>query len=940
MPHNIEQRRSQSSSHGKRKPAPIDLTASDDEPTLRKTARTSNTTTAGSQSQSDRDQWLEDEDDGNEVINLSQDGTDGAGEAFELYGTMHIKIVGIQYYDGHASINEHVLIRREPSNPYDSNAIRVNNVRGDQIGHLGRKFAASLAPFLDSGELIASAILAGSRGQFDIPIAVDLLGPADPEVRSDLIARMRRARLPVDAGMHKEREEKAQRAKELKDAVKKGKSNRNMLGGQGGFSGASTASGAQLEPSQTIEDIVSGSEQFNPREMGHVVEKFGVGEETLKTMPMLKTPAKTSTTLLPYQSQGLAWMLSKENPELPEEGSTEVVQLWKRTTQHPRWFTNIATNFTLKNQNPTLAKGGILADDMGLGKTLQVIALILADMEMQQNSDCEVDENSKATLIIAPVSVMSNWSSQIVQHVKADGRLKVLTYHGAGKNDNFKPADFAQFDVVVTTYGAIATQYMPRNSKNPIQVPSTAGLFSTNWRRIVLDEGHTIRNSKTKAALAATGLLARSRWVLSGTPIVNNLLDLHSLVKFLGITGGLEKREVYNNVLVRPLNLGHEDANFLLQALMGSFCLRRRKEMSFIDLRVPALTEYIHRIPFLPHEQAKYDALSAEAKGTLKDLHNRQRNNPKGTKTVYNVLLEILLRLRQVCNHWKMCEERVNNLMELLESQQVVALTPENRKALQDLLQLSIESREDCPVCLEDLHGHEPMITACAHIFGKSCISRVIETQHKCPMCRATLENDGCLVEPSVDHGASQMVEIDVNESSSKVKALLDILMATRQKSKSTKTIIFSQWTSFLNILQKQLDVNGFRYTRLDGTMNATQRDAALTALDSDPECTVMLASLGVGAVGLNLVAASQVILTDIWWAPAIEDQAVDRVHRLGQTKPTTVFRLVMENSIEESVLEIQKEKRKLMMATFQEKDHKRLNGKGARLADIERLLR
>lgn len=79
----------------------------------------------------------------------------------------------------------------------------------------------------------------------------------------------------------------------------------------------------------------------------------------------------------------------------------------------------------------------------------------------------------------------------------------------------------------------------------------------------------------------------------------------------------------------------------------------------------------------------------------------------------------------------------------------------------------------------------------------------------------------------------------------------------------------------------------------------------------------------------------------DSWWAPAIEDQAVDRVHRLGQTKPTTVWRLVMEDSIEEMVLGIQDQKRRLMMTAFQEKDAKRLaGGKTARLGDIERLLR
>lgn len=102
-----------------------------------------------------------------------------------------------------------------------------------------------------------------------------------------------------------------------------------------------------------------------------------------------------------------------------------------------------------------------------------------------------------------------------------------------------------------------------------------------------------------------------------------------------------------------------------------------------------------------------------------------------------------------------------------------------------------------------------------------------------------------------------------------------------------------------------------------------------------------MLASLAVCSVGLNLVAANQVILADSWWAPAIEDQAVDRVHRLGQKRPTTVWRLVMEGSIEESVLEIQAQKRKLMLTAFREKGGKRAaSGKMARLADIERLLR
>lgn len=502
-----------------------------------------------------------------------------------------------------------------------------------------------------------------------------------------------------------------------------------------------------------------------------------------------------------------------------------------------------------------------------------------------------------------------------------------------------KPKDFAEYDVVITTYGTLSTEYLPNGKKTPPAIPRDSGLYSVKWRRIVLDEGHSIRNPTTKGAQAATSILGSNRWVLTGTPIINNLKDLYSLVKFIGLTGGLERFEVFNSVLIRPLKAGSPEASLLLQALMGTLCLRRRKEMAFIDLRLPALSEYVHRISFLPQEKEKYDALQAEAKGLLQTYQNRSgQGNGKKAQEAYRHLLEILLRLRQVCNHWKLCGERVTSLMSLLESQQVVTLTPENRRALQDMLQLSIESREDCPICLDNLHGHSPVITHCAHVFGSDCIRRVIETQHKCPMCRAELADETCLVQPSIEFGETAEQTIDFDTSSSKIEALLSILKASHRKP-GTKTILFSQWTSFLDIVQKQLDEHGYHYTRIDGKMPAGRRDEALRALENDPDCTIMLASLGVCAVGLNLVAANQVVLMDSWWAPAIEDQAIDRVHRLGQKKETTVFRLVMEGSIEERTLEIQAEKRKLMMTAFQEKTSKRTGGKSARLGDIMKLL-
>lgn len=128
------------------------------------------------------------------------------------------------------------------------------------------------------------------------------------------------------------------------------------------------------------------------------------------------------------------------------------------------------------------------------------------------------------------------------------------------------------------------------------------------------------------------------------------------------------------------------------------------------------------------------------------------------------------------------------------------------------------------------------------------------------------------------------------------------------------------------------------KFTRIDGAMPTHARDAAMASLESDPSTRFLLASLSVCSVGLNLIAADTVILADSWWAPAIEDQAVDRVHRLGQTRPCTVWRLVMEGSIEERVLEIQAEKRKLVGKAFQEKA-KGGKEKMTRMGDIMKLL-
>jgi SWI/SNF-related matrix-associated actin-dependent regulator of chromatin subfamily A3 len=126
-------------------------------------------------------------------------------------------------------------------------------------------------------------------------------------------------------------------------------------------------------------------------------------------------------------------------------------------------------------------------------------------------------------------------------------------------------------------------------------------------------------------------------------------------------------------------------------------------------------------------------------------------------------------------------------------------------------------------------------------------------------MCRNPLKEDH-LLEPAPEGQDDE--EFDADTQSSKTEAILQIVRATAKKPGS-KVVVFSQWTSFLSIVQSQLVAAGIKYTRLDGSMKPTKRDEAVRALDNDPEMCVMLASLAVCSVGLNLVSADTVILSD-----------------------------------------------------------------------------
>ncbi len=154
-----------------------------------------------------------------------------------------------------------------------------------------------------------------------------------------------------------------------------------------------------------------------------------------------------------------------------------------------------------------------------------------------------------------------------------------------------------------------------------------------------------------------------------------------------------------------------------------------------------------------------------------------------------------------------------------------------------------------------------------------------------------------------------RLVFPDAGGESAKIQTFLDLVEELRQN--GHRALVFSQWVDFLELVREQLDERGIRYEYLDGSTPSARRQARVDAFQSG-RADLFLISLKAGGFGLNLTAADYVIHLDPWWNPAVEAQASDRAHRIGQDRPVTVYRLVTKHTIEERMLEIHAKKQRL----------------------------
>ncbi|KAM9805204.1 transcription termination factor 2 [Neosynchiropus ocellatus] len=602
--------------------------------------------------------------------------------------------------------------------------------------------------------------------------------------------------------------------------------------------------------------------------------------KSLETSPgpevEVSDPKGIKVTLLPHQRRALAWLQ------------------WRET------------------QSPC---GGILADDMGLGKTLTMIALILSakirtkeEEKMKGEAETEKKEDmwlskkdsrrvdSKGTLIICPASLVHHWKKEIDRHVKT-GRLSLCLYHGPNRERSAK--SLAEHDVVVTTYSLVSKEALVQKegAENPPKetdsVPSNSGpLMQVAWARVVLDEAHNIKNPKVQTSMAVCQLKSDARWAVTGTPIQNNLLDMFSLLKFLKCSP-FDEYKLWKAQVDNGSKRGRERLNILTRTLL----LRRTKDENDSTgkplVSLPDRTCNVHQLKLSEDEQQVYDVLFAQSRSTLQNYLKRHEEKD----------------LNKVDTSTRNPFDKVAQEFGMSQADPSSSQQPQQASSTVHILSLLLRLRQSCchlSLLKKTLDSSE--------LQGDGIVLSLEEQLNALSLSSSPSQTDNSPQDSVSLNGSRFPAQIFEKDSqSTKVSAILSELQAIQSRGTSEKSVIVSQWTSMLQIIAVHLVQMGLKYAVIDGTVNPKKRMDLVEEFNTNPKGPqVMLVSLCAGGVGLNLVGGNHLFLMDMHWNPALEDQACDRIYRVGQRRDVTVHRFVCEGTVEEKISTLQQKKKEL----------------------------
>ncbi|KAK2494015.1 hypothetical protein MC885_017852 [Smutsia gigantea] len=528
-----------------------------------------------------------------------------------------------------------------------------------------------------------------------------------------------------------------------------------------------------------------------------------------------------------------------------------------------------------------------IADDMGLGKTLTMIALILAQRNREKNKeknkntaltwlskDDSSEFTSHGTLIVCPASLIHHWKKEVEKHVSSN-RLRVYLYHGPNRDQRAKV--LSTYDIVITTYSLLAKEVPTEKQEGVIPGAKlsvegiSTPLLRIVWARIILDEAHNVKNPRVQTSIAVCKLQAHTRWAVTGTPIQNNLLDMYSLLKFLHCSP-FDEYALWKS----QVDTGSEKGRERLSILTKSLLLRRTKDQ--LDstgkplVLLPQRKFQLHHLKLSEDEEAVYSVLFARSRSALQS-YLKMGHESEGSQSG-----------RTPDNPFSRAVQEFGSR----GPGQAVAAGSQRSSAAHILSQL-LRLRQCC----------------CHLSLLKSALDL---TELKSEALVLSLEEQLSALTLSELQNSEPSSIISLNGESFKVELFED----TRESTKGYSVVIVSQWTSMLKVVALHLKRHGLTYATIDGSVNPKQRMDVVEAFNNSRGPQIMLISLLAGGVGLNLTGGNHLFLLDMHWNPSLEDQACDRIYRVGQQRDVVIHKFVCDGTVEEKILELQERKKTL----------------------------
>ncbi|KEF57841.1 uncharacterized protein A1O9_05762 [Exophiala aquamarina CBS 119918] len=621
-----------------------------------------------------------------------------------------------------------------------------------------------------------------------------------------------------------------------------------------------------------------------------------------------------------YEGEGLGAqdLIATDQPKLVTGGQMKQYQLEGLEWLKSLWMNGLC---------------GILADEMGLGKTLQAISMIAFFRE---------HNIAGPFLIAAPLSTVRNWVEEFKRWTPT---INTILYHGSKdereqmrrKSMKMSHQSQPEFPIVVTSY--------------EICMNDRKFLGNYQWRYIIVDEGHRLKNMNCKLIKELMTYNSANRLLITGTPLQNNIAELWSLLHFLlpevfNDLDSFERWFDFSSVLedkVEGKNVKRK-SNLVstMHAILKPFLLRRVK--TDVESSLPKKREYILYAPLTPEQKDLYrEILSGtsrtylegkaveriEAKSRSTSLKRKANGSGRSTpaKSVKQSRESTPASVRSAASRRggrKTARMSYRDVTDREFHARLLEIEMGNDNVSLDRASPTADSQDISSDEAEELERAQTLKLAKKEISSKKLQNPIMQARLACnsphnfywPWKPTTVAEE--------ESGDYPQVDESLITSSGKI-LLLDTLLPRLFKL-GHKVLIFSQFKTTLDILETYaVELRGWKACRIDGSVAQEDRYTQITNFNVDKSYNVFFLSTRAGGQGINLTAADTVILFDSDWNPQQDLQAMDRAHRIGQTKPVIVYRLATRGTVEETLLYKADGKRKLEKLVIQKGKFKSL---------------